>query len=178
MQVPLDITAQNLELPKSSEALIRRSVDKLDKLHDGLVACRVVVEGPGKHHRNGGPYQVRIHLTVPGKELAVDRKKGEDLTAAIRAAFDAARRQLAEHARVLKGEVKPAAPEATGRVSKLFPDEGYGFVETLEGREVYFHGNVLAAGEFQTLEVGLPVHFVIEEGDEGPQVSRLRPLAA
>lgn len=178
MQVPLDITAQNLDLPKSAEALIRRSVAKLDKLHDGLVGCRVVVEGPGKHHRNGGPYQVRVHMTVPGRELAVDRKKADDLTAAIRSAFEAARRQLAEHARVLKGDVKAVPPEVPGRVSKLFLEEGYGFVETLEGREIYFHGNILAAGEFQLLEVGVPVHFAIEEGDEGPQVSRLRPRAA
>lgn len=117
MQVPLDITAQNLDLPKSAEALIRRSVAKLDKLHDGLVGCRVAVEGPGNHHRTGGPYRVRIHMTVPGKELAVDRKEEPDLTAAIRAAFEAARRQIVDHARVLKGDVKrrtvePAA--ATG----------------------------------------------------------------
>jgi ribosome-associated translation inhibitor RaiA len=111
MQVPLDITAQNLDLPYSAEALIRRSASKLDKLHDGLVACRVVVEGPGNRHRSGGPYRVRVHLTVPGKELAVDRKEEQDLTAAIRAAFEAARRQIVDHARVLKGDVKRRAGE-------------------------------------------------------------------
>ena len=112
MQVPLDITAQNLALPKSVEVLIRSSVDKLDQLHDGLVGCRVVVEGPSNHHRNGGPYRVRIHMTVPGKELAVDRKEAPELKAAVRAAFEAARRQIVDHARVLKGEVKRRAEAA------------------------------------------------------------------
>jgi cold shock CspA family protein len=29
----------------------------------------------------------------------------------------------------------------TGRVAKLFSEPGYGFIETPEGRQVYFHAN-------------------------------------
>ena len=59
-----------------------------------------------KHHRNGGPFDVRIVLHVPGDELAVNRPHGEDLSIAVRNAFDSARRKLQDYVREMRGDTK------------------------------------------------------------------------
>jgi ribosome-associated translation inhibitor RaiA len=97
MELPLTITAHDITLPDPIEAAIREKALKLDKVNGHLIGCRVTVEGPGGHHRNGGPYKVRIDLSVPGSELVINQKEAPDLSLAIRDAFDAARRRLEEH---------------------------------------------------------------------------------
>lgn len=71
--------------------------------------------------------------------------------------------------RGLRGAVKSHAPELHGRVSKLFPQ--YGFLETPDGREIYFHHNSVLDRNFDHLEVGSEVRFVEEDGEQGPQAS-------
>jgi len=97
MELPLTITAHDITLPESIEAAIREKTSKLDKINWRLIGCHVTVEGPGRHHRNGGPYRVRIDISVPGSELVINQKESADLPLAIREAFDAARRRLEEH---------------------------------------------------------------------------------
>jgi cold shock CspA family protein len=52
--------------------------------------------------------------------------------------------------------------------------EAYGFIRSLDGREIYFHKNSMPAGEFGRLEIGTGVRWVEEEGEKGPQASALR----
>jgi ribosomal subunit interface protein len=108
MQLPLQITARDVSLSEAAEGNIRAKAASLDTYYDGIVGCRVVVEGPGRHHRKG-LFTVRIDLNVPGAELMVDRQADEDLYVAIRDAFDAARRRLEDYARRQRGDVKSHA---------------------------------------------------------------------
>lgn len=172
MELPLQITAHDFTLSESTEADIRERAAKLDSYYDRIMRCRVVIEAPVGHHRQGGPFTVRIDVTVPGSELVVNRQQGEDLPIAIRDAFDAMRRRLEDYARHQRGDVKiHEDPLSVGQVSKLFAAEGYGFLATPDGREVYFHQNsVLSPGFFQ-LTVGTEVRFVEEQGAKGPQAS-------
>jgi ribosome-associated translation inhibitor RaiA len=78
------------------------------------------VEKPHRHHQKGTLYHVRINLTVPGKEIVVQRDPAEhqehgDIHAAIRDAFDAAKRQLEDYARERRREVKQHAPSPRER---------------------------------------------------------------
>jgi cold shock CspA family protein len=171
MQLPLQITAHDFPLPETIEAEIREKAAKLDTYYDGIIRCRVVVEAPVGHHRHGGPYNVRVDVTVPGAELVVNHQKGEDLPVAIRDAFDAMRRQLEDYARHQRGTVKTHEAASQARVSKLFQTEGYGFLTTAEGREIYFHGNSVLPPGFSSLQVGTEVRFAEEQGREGPQAS-------
>jgi cold shock CspA family protein len=114
---------------------------------------------------------VRIDLIVPGDELVVDRQVDEDLYVAIRDAFHAARRKLEDYARRQRGAVKVHEASPHARVVKLFPDEGYGFLETPDGREVYFHRNSVKDSGFDRLEIGTEVRFAEESGEQGPQAS-------
>ena len=81
------------------------------------------------------------------------------------------RRALEDHARRQRGDVKSHEEQPHGLVSKLFPDRGYGFIETPDGIEVYFHKNSVADPGFDRLTVGTEVRFVEEDGEHGPQAS-------
>jgi cold shock CspA family protein len=186
-----------MEPSPAVEARIREEVAKLDEFYDQIMGCRVMIEIPHQHRHRGYRFHIRIDLTVPGGEIVVnheptlhgslqrledeERTKGQEASAphkdifvAIRDAFKAARRQLQDFARRQSGAVKhhEAAPRA--RVIKLFPEEGYGFLETRDGEEVYFHKNSLLNGDFDKLEVGTEVSFVEAMGDKGPQASTVR----
>jgi cold shock CspA family protein/ribosome-associated translation inhibitor RaiA len=174
MEKPLSITTHHLDLPASAEAVIRERAAHLEHFFPALVGCSVIVEGPGRHHRTGGPFSVHIDLRVPGGEpLIVNRQEQEDLSLAVRSAFDVAARQLEDFARLQRRKTKRHEPPQMGRIASLVAGEDYGFIVTLEdpSRELYFHRNSLPQDDFEDLIVGQIVRFHEEEGDEGPQAS-------
>jgi ribosomal subunit interface protein len=171
MELPVQVTLRDISPSEAVEGYIRERADKLDAFYDRIMSCRVVVEAPVRHHRKGGPFKVRIDLTVPGDELVVNRQADEDIYVAIREAFDAIRRRLEDYVRRQRGSVKTHEGPLQARVSKLFPEEGYGFLETPDGAEIYFHRNSVLGAGFDRLEIDAEVRFVIEEGEKGPQAS-------
>src|SRR4030043_380004 len=94
-----------------------------------------------------------------------------DLAEAIRDAFDAARRKLEDFARKQRGDVKQHETLPHARISALFLDKGYGFLTTVDNREIYFHEHSIVNRDFGHLKVGMEVRFVEEEGEKGPQAS-------
>ena len=165
------ITVRNVSLSEAAKSAILKKASKLDSFYDRITSCRVVVEVPHRHHSKGLLYNVRIDMTVPGKELVVRREPHKDLYVAIRDAFDAARRQLKDFALRQRGDVKTHEAALHARVSKLFPKKGYGFIETPDGLEIYFHKNSVLNSGFDRLEIGIEVRFVQEPGEHGPQAS-------
>ena len=59
-------------------------------------------------------------------------------------------------------------------MARLFPEDGYGFLRTLDDREIFFHRNSVVNGEFKRLAVGTEVSFVEELGEKGPQASTVK----
>jgi ribosome-associated translation inhibitor RaiA/cold shock CspA family protein len=174
MQRPLKITSRDFSLTEAIEAEIREKAAALENYYERLSGCEVTVHSPAiKHHRKGGPFLVGIRLTVPGKELAVEHQAEEELSQAIREAFDAARRQLEDYVRELRGSVKTHEASALGRVIRLEPELDYGFLETPDNREIYFHRNSVLGADFDKLEIGAEVRFVEEAGEQGPQASTM-----
>lgn len=171
MQIPPIVQARDLDLPPSVGAQVHEQALALERFFSPIIRCRVTLEGPGKRHRRGGPYEARIDLRVPGGDLLVERQRAEELQAAIHQAFNAARRQLEDYARRQRGEVKRHEPTPEGQVVKLLPDDNYGFLSTADGRELYFHRNSVLPPGFDELAVGTAVRFAEELGDEGPQAS-------
>jgi cold shock CspA family protein/ribosome-associated translation inhibitor RaiA len=170
-----------MEHSEAIETLIRERAAKLDTFADHIMSCRVVVEPAGKHHEHGNLYEVRIDLTVPGEELVVTREpsahtKSKDIHVALRDAFDSARRQLEDYVRRRRGSVKALETAPHARVSKLFPEDGYGFLETPDGREIYFHRDSVLHEGFDRLQLGTEVAFVEEQAKKGPQASTVRPV--
>jgi ribosomal subunit interface protein len=180
MEQPLKITFRGLDATPAIEDKIRERAERLERYYDGIIGCHVTIETPHRHHHKGKLYNVRIDLAVKGGELLVRRDPAEhhaheDLYVAIRDAFDAARRRLQDHARRQRREVKASEPPPRARVARLFPAEGYGFLETPDHREIYFHRNSVLNGGFDRLTVGTEVRFAEEQGEEGPQASTVVP---
>ena len=178
MQVPLEVTCRGIDNTSEAEALIRQKVAKLEESCDYLISCRVAVEKNHEHQQAGSPYRVRLILRVPpGHEIVVKRESGEgdmheNLLAVIRDVFGAARKQLQELVRKQRGDVKMhPTSETSGFVARTFPEEGYGFIRTLDNREVYFHRNSVLNTDFGSIEEGMGVRFFEEMGHEGPQAS-------
>ncbi len=179
MQLPLQISFHHIPASAAVEDKIRERVAKLDKLYERIMSCRVVVDSPHRHQHKGKLYQVRIDLTVPNGELVVNRcasqhQAHEDIYVAIRDAFDRAERQLQAYARHRRNEVKTHEIPPHGWIAELYPEDGYGFITTPDGREIYFHQNSLLNGDFSQLEVGLDVRFAETVGEQGPQASTVR----
>lgn len=179
----IQITFQNLDPSPAMEELVREHAARLDRFFDRIAACRVVIGSPHRQHRKGRIFTVHINLTVPGGELVVGRDgrtdhAHEDLKVAIHDAFDAARRELEDHARRMRGDVKTHAVPQHGRVLRLYPADGYGFIGTSEGREVYFHRNSVVDGHFDELSVGMEVRLEAAETESpyGPQATTVRRI--
>ena len=177
MELPIQITRRNVNLSAAQEENIRNKAEKLDQFYDHIIGCRILVEVPHRHSHKGVLYTVRLDITVPGNELVVKREAHEDIYVAIRDSFDAARRKLQEFSHRQRGEVKNhvALPHAV--VSKLFSQEGYGFIEGTDGREIYFHENSVLNGAFRRLAVGAEVRFSEEMGEKGPQASTVTVIS-
>ena len=177
MQIPLQITFRDMEPSDAVEANIREKAGKLEQFYDQIMSCRVMVESPHGHHHQGTLYQVRIDLGVPDGELVVTHEHHhkdhahEDVYVAIRDAFDAMKRQLEDYARKRRGKVKQHETPAGGHVISLHPEEGYGKIETPDGRVIYFHRNSVLKNAFDRLEIGSEVRFAEETGERGPQAS-------
>ncbi len=111
MQIPLQITIRGISPSEALEKRIRDKAAKLEEFFDHITSCRVIVEEPHKHHHQGKQYIVRIDISVPGHEIVVNHDHHEDVYVALRNAFDAAKRQLEDYARQLRGDVKTHQPK-------------------------------------------------------------------
>jgi len=197
MQLPIQITWRDIGPSSRVEAIIREEAAKLEEFYPRIMGCRVMIEIPHQHRQRGYRFHIRIDLTVPRGEIVVnheptlhgtiqtmeeeERTKGQEVSAshkdicvAIRDAFKVARRRLQGFARKQSGAVKHHELMPRARIIKLFPKEGYGFLESEDGEEIYFHKNSVLGGGFGELEIGTEVSFVEEMGDEGPQASTVK----
>lgn len=178
MEVPLEIAYKDVEKTQILEDVINHQVERLDKAVDGVISCRIALERPHKHPERGSGYRVLVIVRLPPTHEVVvkrDSTQGElhdALPAIVKEAFEAATRQCREIRRQQLGEVKRhPAQETMGFVARLFVGDGYGFLRTLEGREIYFHRNSVLHNDFDRLDIGTGVRFEEEMGDEGPQAT-------
>lgn len=184
MQTPLQIRWHNVDPSDAIAAHVREEAARLERFWDRITGCAVTLEAPSRHHRqSGAQFRVRIELSVPGGKLVVSRDPPRtsthaDLYVTLKAAFREARRQLEDHLQRLDARVKAHAPPPIATVARILPEDGYGFLRTPDGREIYFHEHSVLRGGFRRLAVGAEVRFVEEPGDDGPQASTVRPLRA
>lgn len=106
MNFPLQTTFRGIPASAELEFHIREKAEKLGEFFERIKSCHVIVEIPHKHHHQGKQFNVRIDIGVPGDEIVVNRDHSEDVYIALRDAFDAAKRQLEDYARKLRGDIK------------------------------------------------------------------------
>ena len=197
--IPTQINFRGLAHSETIEADIHERIAWLEQFYGGIVRCRVLVEIPHRHRHDGRHFQVRIDITVPGgapivvshepslhgplKDVAeAEHSKDTEIEAvhryahvAIHEAFDVARRQLQDFAREQRGVVKTHEVPEHGEIAEIVAVDGHGFIRAGE-RQIYFTRASVLDDAFDELEVGIPVAFVEEKGEKGPQASTVRVL--
>src|SRR5208337_4697740 len=158
MNTPLQISFHNLPHSREVENAVRAYVERIEGIYDRIVSCRVVLDQPHRHHKEGNLFQVRIDLKVPGAELVTKRELAGslaygDLSLVIQDAFEEMQGQIEEFVNRRRGFVKTHEDHPHARVTRLFTEAGYGFLETLDGREVFFHRNSVLGSGFGGLDV-------------------------
>ena len=102
MTTPLEVHFHGLEKSEAMEARVREKVEKLRRHFDRMTACRVVLEAPHRNPAKPKVFQVKIEISVPGRQpLIINHERegahaGEDLSLAIRDAFESATRRVDE----------------------------------------------------------------------------------
>ncbi len=193
MNFPIQVSFRNVEASPGVEEWVAEHAKKLSTFHQRIVRCRVAIEMDHRHLRRGNRYLVKVLVSVPGGQVVarnlaapVDPEKlqvagrkvkqieigagQKELYVAILDAFRAAGRRLQDLLREQRGEVK-LHEESLAKIAEIFPGRGYGFLETAEGRRIYFHKNSVLHNAFASLGAGATVRFAEESGDHGPQAS-------
>jgi cold shock CspA family protein/ribosome-associated translation inhibitor RaiA len=182
MQTPVQVDFQGLEAKPELRSAIDKQIAQLEERFGRVTAGRIVVKAPGGRHRTGGLYEINIRLSLPeGREVNTARtpqgdERHADLNYALNDAFKRARRQLQDQARKLQGQIKQHEAPPIATVARLDPSGEFGFLETDDGHEVYFHRNSVLDDGFAKLSIGARVTFAEEMGDKGPQASTVKPM--
>lgn len=180
MQTPLEIAFQNSEPSDAVRSEIEKQAKRLEKFSDRITSCHVTVVVPQTRHRCGDLFKISLRIAMPGhQDVIVTKTHGdapghEHVVVAVKDAFSAAQRQIEDCMREMRGQVKPHEAEDHGRVTKFIAGEDCGFIETADGREIYFHRDSVLDDAFDALRVGSEVRFVEEMGDKGAQASTVR----
>ena len=122
MQTPLRITFRHLQPSAAVESRVREYVERLERFHQRITSCQVIVEAPAAHRHKGAPFNVKISLSVPGAEINVHSERmvdtaHADVYVALHDAFDIVKRCLQDHVREYRDGaqwVRAAAPALDG----------------------------------------------------------------
>jgi ribosomal subunit interface protein len=177
MKVPPEITYRGVDKTAALETLINEKIAKLERVCDHISSCHIAIEKNQERPRGRSPYRVRLDITVPPSHEVVaesnmgDRTQYAELDTVIRDAFDKAWRQLRDLSRQQqqydKGQLNNGAQQVTALVTKLFPEQGYGFLKTLDGEDIHFNRDSVLHDDFDRVEIGTGVRFEAIQDDQG-----------
>ncbi len=159
------------ELDELVRAQVESRLEVLASGHSDLIDLRIAARSTRHHHH--GDQEVRITCQARGKEIVAARTRA-DLGLALNEVMDVFEREvhrLREKRRDLSRMGEPTPPHL-GIVDRIFRDDGYGFILTDDGEQVYFHRNAVKEGvDFEQLEESDRVALNLEAGREGPQAT-------
>lgn len=72
----------------------------------------------------------------------------------------------------------PAGPKSKGRIKKMVRDRGFGFIRGDDGKEVFFHRSGLGGSDYDSLNEGDNVEYVVQEGPRGPRAELVKAVSA
>ena len=168
----LHIEAQHIDLEPDLQTWITARLDALNAPDQDILHARVTVV-KSVHHLRGSD-EARVVLVLSGKTLSATHT-GDTIDDALYEVLDVIERELHDFRTVRRGVVKEPGPRPHGRIVRVFPDEGYGFIETEAHREVYFHAHAVHGIPFEQLHVNMVVDLEIEAGHAGLQATRVTP---
>ncbi|MBI5431748.1 MAG: RNA polymerase subunit sigma-54 [Planctomycetes bacterium] len=120
MQVPTRVMFDGIGRSEALEALCLRAALKLERFHDHMTSCSVIVTRPHRRHVQGDAWEIRVHVLLPTGEIvtratATETADRRNLGPALRRAFHAARRRIQDVLRRQRGDIKTHAPRPNRR---------------------------------------------------------------
>ncbi len=61
-----------------------------------------------------------------------------------------------------------------GTIKRVIRDRGFGFIRSVDGKEIFFHRSSLHELNFDVLKEGQAVEFEMENGPKGPRAVTVR----
>lgn len=160
----------DIRMPDRREIVVARSSMPPKKTPDGLAQQQT------RRALQGQPEPRRDHL-IRRSPLRRRGLREEHLPALIRLTFEAARRELKKAVDKQRGEIKAHAQQQTQAVvERVFREQDFGFLRTLDGEQVYFHRNSVLHNHWERLTVGTGVRYTPELGEKGLQASTVEPV--
>lgn len=159
------------DLDEQERGEVEARLQMLAEGHSDLIDLRIT--GHRTRHHHHGEAEVRITCQARGKELVAARTR-PDLGLALNEVVDAFEREVhrLREKRRDASRMLPPEPPLQGIVDRIFREEGYGFILTDDGVQVYFHRNAVKEGlDFDRLQEAQRVALEIEGGREGPQAT-------
>lgn len=158
-----------MRVPDRAEITVQHSSKVRRKTPDDLSKVQVQMALKGEPEPEKTPLMRRSPIRGELRE--------EPLLALIRRTFNLARRELKKVVEKQRGQVKtPAQRELQAVVEKIFRDQSYGFLRTLDGQPVYFHKNSVLHKNWDRLTLGTVVRYNLEMGENGPQASSVQAV--
>jgi CspA family cold shock protein len=69
---------------------------------------------------------------------------------------------------------------ASGTIKKIVSDKGFGFIQSSDGGDVFFHHSTVQNGQFDSMTEGQQVEYTIEQGGgqkgKGPRAASVTPV--
>jgi cold shock CspA family protein/ribosome-associated translation inhibitor RaiA len=159
------------ELGEQEKADAEARLLALAEGHNDLIDVRITARASG-HHRHGDR-EIRITCEARGREIVAARTRPDLGLALVEAldSFEGEVRRMRGRRRDQRSE-RAAEPPHLGVVDRIDRAEGFGFVITDGGLQVYFHRNAVRGGlDFERLAEGDRVGLNFEAGNEGPQAT-------
>ena len=176
----LQIESRNVDMTPRWKIEIEQRMETLQVGHDDVIHGRVTLTKNKHHKKDARVAEALVLVTMPGRHTITARKEEKTFEEAIRSAFSAVEIELQKY-RDKRGatEVRTEPiPPLRGVISKLFSEEGYGFILQEGGGEVYFHKNALRELNFRDLSDGTQVLFNAAPGNKGEHATVVVPPPA
>ncbi|HEU4429025.1 MAG TPA: cold shock domain-containing protein [Myxococcota bacterium] len=77
-----------------------------------------------------------------------------------------------------KTTVAPTGPKSRGKIKKMVRDRGFGFIRGEDGKEVFFHRSGMNGGDYDAMDEGDLVEYVIQEGPRGARAEYVKAVSA
>ena len=73
--------------------------------------------------------------------------------------------------------VAPTGPKARGKIKKMVRERGFGFIRGEDGKEVFFHRSGMNGSDYDSMDEGDVVEYVIQEGPRGARAEYVKAVA-
>ena len=168
----LQIDGRQTPVAPEWRADVEARVAALRRDHD-LIHLRVTLS-KHDHRKPADSRSVLLVVQIPGHTITAG-KHNATFEKAIREAFEALGLELTRiREKRASHDVDGPMPPERGVVSRLFPEQGFGFITIEDGTQVYFHKHAVRDAVFEQMD-GMEVSLSIDSDEKGPQATVVHP---